>query len=36
MTHHICERCKIALVETKVPKVYKCPMCNVIVNLRLK
>jgi len=32
----LCERCKVALVKTGVRDVYKCPMCNVILNLRLK
>ena len=31
-----CERCKVAMVQTNVKNVWKCPVCNVIENKRLE
>jgi len=28
----LCSRCKIALVQTELKNVYKCPMCKVVVG----
>jgi len=32
----ICERCKVNMNETEIKGVYKCPICGVIDNNRLK
>ena len=32
----LCERCKVELKSTELKGVYKCPVCGVIDNDRLK
>ena len=32
----LCERCKVEMSKTELKGVYKCPICGVIDNDRLK